>query len=146
MSNSIAVAVEKVRESLVHRRVKAAALGVGSVVLMDVDEELGAASCAIRIETGWRIDATDRAIVGSEDERAKLKAALLGLTGCVIEAVEVTVPAFDLRLSFSNGQLLCAFSLHIDSDAYENWTVLGLDGLAVVSGPGCQLRSLPRNR
>lgn len=81
---------------------------------------------ALLIECAWRLDTSTAVVCGSADASDDIDLMVRGLNlliGRAVERVEVTLPAFDLRLEFGGSLRLTIFCHNLSSneDSPENY-------------------------
>jgi hypothetical protein len=152
MTNKTDEIAAKVEATLIHQSVKRIALGLGSILLIDFGSaEIGQLADSVpprpymRVECAWRLENKDRVLVASEDPREAMQTSLDILRSGVVREVGVTLPGFDLRISFDSGQVLLIFPVYADNDDYENWTIQTTTNEDIVSGPGRRIQIIPSN-
>jgi hypothetical protein len=126
--------------ALVGGRIASAKLGVGSVLMFDfVQDSEGPPEVWLLVECSWRLETADRVLVGSADDRIKLRECIERLEGSEVVDVRITLPACDMILKFSGNQQLTIFPTYADNEDYENWTLRLSLGTVFTLGPGRRL-------
>lgn len=85
----------------------------------------------------WRLQTSDYVLADWNEDRhpgGTPSEAIQALQKQLVTAADVTPPAWDLRLSWSNGAVLVVFGDCTD-DRAEAWFILGTDGLGVSAAP-----------
>ena len=84
----------------------------------------------------WRLQ-TNNEVLASSDQETDENSPLLALAGGEIAAVEVSSPAWDIRITFNDGRVLVVFCDHVPPapSASRNWECW-LPGHYVEAGPG----------
>lgn len=90
-------------------------LGVADALIIDFgdlqpspDGQLAGAIILV-IECPWRIDGSDRPVVGWDDDEEDVATLSTSLIGGMVEDVDLRRPGFDLTLQLSNGHRLRIF-------------------------------------
>lgn len=89
--------------------------------------------CSWRIETGKKI------LIGSEDERARLKKVINGFKWSEITGVNLKRPSLDLELQFKNRSALRTFSVNSSDDLESDQWILFTPELISISARGGKL-------
>jgi hypothetical protein len=89
----------------------------------------------------WRLDGPDRPVTSWDDSDASIEAGLVQLIGNKIEAVEISPPAWELTVRWSNSLCLRVFCDHVPGDpSFDgNWDVQ-TQSFSIEVGPGVQFR------
>lgn len=89
----------------------------------------------------WRLDSGTDTISSSDDAEESARAAIAELSGAALQSARVSMPAGDLELSFSNGQVLRVFCDHVPGEpSFDgNWE-LRIERSHVLVGPGAHCR------
>ena len=132
------------RAALVSRPVFKAALGTGSIVILDFaspgPDGVQVIDSYIRTECAWRLETPQSVLVASEDDREQLREQIAKLTNRRVMDLIVLYPSLELQLSFEEGCRLCVFPVYAASAEYENWCLRTPERLEFVAGPGRELR------
>jgi Family of unknown function (DUF6188) len=149
MTNRTDEIVAKIEGTLIHEAVRKIALGLGSILLIELDSAEGdgfpaspSARPYIRVECAWRIEDKENVLAASEDPRESMALSLNALHSQVVQEVGVSLPGFDLRISFDSGHSLLIFPVYANSQDYENWTIQTTSNEDIVSGPGRRIQIL----
>jgi hypothetical protein len=118
-------------------------LGHGSILLVDFGASDGAlepptTEIHLRVECAWNLETADAVLVASEDDRGTLATVLAGLVALPgnVVGIEVSIPAFRLRIELQGGYSLNVFPVYANESDYENWVLHLGDGRVVIAGPG----------
>lgn len=135
-------AAKRVESATAGCRVARAKLGLGSILLVDLEraEKSSEHAVHIRVECAWRIENDDSVLAASEDNRTELADRIVGLNGSAIQEVSVRAPSFQLEILFENRRRLVVFPIYANNVDYENWTMHMSSGAVVVAGPGREVR------
>lgn len=88
----------------------------------------------------WRLDGPNRPVTSSDDLAEAITSGLKNLIGGQVESVDLSPPAWDLSVRFSNGFQLRVFCDHVPGDpSFDgNWE-LWLRETVIAAGPGDRL-------
>jgi hypothetical protein len=118
-------------------RVKEPRLGVGSFLTFVLGEDPrdhpGQGWYVWAYQCAWRLDAGDRTVCGSDDERAKINDAVAGLDGAQLLTFDID-RACEATLKFSGDLELRFFPVR--STEYIHWMLWLPDGYVLSAGPG----------
>jgi hypothetical protein len=137
------------KSALLHRRVARPQLGYGSILLLDFADPNADGAITInpnvymRIECSWRIELGGEVLAACEDSRERLHESVVVLNGRMVEAVDVSIPGLEVRISLSDDCRLCIFPIYAEHTEYENWTIGTADRMSLIAGPGRQIQCVP---
>lgn len=106
------------------------------------------AEYSIFVECAWRLDARDQVVCGcwdSNDADGPMIRGLQRLRGEAVQAIDVSVPAFDLTVKYGSGLVLHVFCDQLLQGASDNYSIFTLTDVFVI-GPRSHLRIEPRRR
>lgn len=87
-------------------------------------------NCAWRLEAGRR-----QVLAGSGDSPDRIEAAIQQLEGLSFDSIEISPPALDTAMTFSEDMTLRLFPISQDMEL-EHWMLYTPDGNVLLIGPG----------
>ncbi len=138
-----AAAVKAATRGIVGKRVWDARLGVGTFVTMSFgapqpsngNEKPHGEWYLWVYECGWRIDENGLGLVGSDDERNRMRETISTLNERTLLAFDVA-PSLEASLRFDHNLELRLFPTRVASTEVEQWLLWQPDGKVIVAGPG----------
>lgn len=84
----------------------------------------------------WRWETAERMIIGSEDRREDVIAAVMDLIGKRLARFRADSPSQGVRLGFDDGSRLIIFP--VTTDWWEHWSIEFPDEWVLTIGPGAE--------
>jgi hypothetical protein len=97
------------------------------------------------VRSSWRLDGPSRHICSSDVPAESIGKDLRILIGKTILSIEVTSPAWDLRIAFSDDLSLTVFCDYVAGDENEHNRHVVLREEWLFAGPGYEMRTEPRD-
>jgi hypothetical protein len=133
ITNAELVTIQERLKGWLGHRPSSISLGVGSNVTIDFGEQLTVQATPTQTyvrgewqlwvqHSCWRIEARNKVIAGSDDDRERLERALRYIVNNTLVAVELSPPAPDVVMRFDAGVVLRLFPFNFSRN-YVHWSL-----------------------